>query len=67
MPWISTRGARTTQIDVLDAANGGFLDSRSVSGFAQGQYVVWTMTGHVVFRLTRTSGVNAIVSGLFIE
>jgi hypothetical protein len=57
--------ARVQTIGVLDAATNGLLDSRSVSSFNGGQYVVWNISGHVKFRITRTSGFNAVVSGLF--
>jgi hypothetical protein len=51
------------RIDVLDAANGSMLDSRTVSGFSSGQYLVWTIGGHVNFRVTCTGPTNAVVSG----
>ncbi len=56
---------RAERIDVLDAGNGAVLDSHVVSGFGTGQYVTWDITGHVIFRITRTGGPNAVVSGLF--
>jgi hypothetical protein len=60
--WDSTRSER---IDVLDSANN-VLDSRTVPSFSSGQYLVWNVTGHVVFRITNLSGsLNAVVSGLF--
>lgn len=58
---------RVERIDVLDAATNAVLDSRTLSNFTGGQYVVWTVTGHVVFRVTRVAGVNPVVSGLFID
>ena len=59
--------ARAERIDVLDAATGAVLDTRSLSGFHNGQYVAWTITGHVVLRVTSTVGINAVVSGLFFD
>ena len=41
--------------------------SRSDLNFGNGQYLVWTIAGHVIFRTTRTAGINAILSGLFID
>jgi hypothetical protein len=44
------------------------LESRSVSGFRDGIYLVWNVSGHVVIRLTNTAGFsNAVVSGLFFD
>lgn len=61
--WDST--TRGQQVDILDAASGTVLESRSLTGFSPGHYLVWTISGHVRLRLTRTSGDNAVVSGLF--
>lgn len=57
---------RTERIDVIDAGAGTVLDTRVLTQFGGGQYSVWTVTGHVIFRVTRMSGPNAVVSGLFI-
>src|SRR5204862_898037 len=63
LDWDTT--GRAERIDVLDAASGAVLDSRSASGFNGGTYLVWNVTGHVQFRVTRTGGLNAVLSGLF--
>ncbi len=65
LDWDSDGGGRSQRIDVLDQ-NNNVLDSRSISSFQGGQYLVWNLTGQVVFRLTSTnSKSNAIVNGLF--
>ncbi len=56
---------RSQTIQVLDAATGAALDTRSVSGFGGGQYWTWAVSGHVVFRITLTGGPNAVYSGIF--
>ena len=56
---------RAETIDVLDGATGTLLDTRSLSAYSQGQYLVWNLTGHVRFRITKTAGNNATISGLF--
>jgi hypothetical protein len=56
---------RTFRVDVLDAGNDAVLDSRSVSGFQGGQYLVWTLSGHVKLRLTNNGPQNAVASGVF--
>jgi hypothetical protein len=51
------------KIDVLDA-NSTLLDTRTVSGFNAGQYLVWNLSGHVIIRVTNLAG-SAVVSGMF--
>ena len=60
-------GGRSESIDVLDGTNGSVLDSRSVSGFSNGVYLVWIISGHVNFRVTTTGLGNAVASGLFFK
>ena len=55
---------RAERIDVLDAVTGTVLDSRTASGFSNGSYLVWNITGHVQFKVTLTSGPNAVMSGI---
>jgi hypothetical protein len=56
---------RAEQVDILDA-NNALLDSRPVSSFVGGRYLVWNMSGHVIVRITNTNGAsNAVLSGLF--
>ncbi|HEX4085260.1 MAG TPA: hypothetical protein VHY22_10140, partial [Chthoniobacteraceae bacterium] len=59
-------GPRAQQVQVLDAATGAVLDSRSIPGFEEGEYLVWTLTGHVIIQVTnQVNGSNAVISGLF--
>ena len=55
---------RTEQVDALDPT-GSVLDSRTVSSFANGQYLVYNVTGHVQFRIANLAGANAVLSGFF--
>ena len=57
--------ARAQRFDVLDATTLAVLDTRTMSGFHGGVYLSWNVTGHVKVRVTRTGGVNAVVSGIF--
>jgi subtilisin family serine protease len=57
---------RSQRLDVFDAATNALLDTRTVTAFSSGQYVSWTVTGSVRVRVTRLTGNNAIVSGVFI-
>jgi GH35 family endo-1,4-beta-xylanase len=61
------QGGRGQAIDVVDARSGVVLDHRSLSSFANGEYLSWTVSGHVQLRATRTAGPNAVVSGLFLD
>jgi hypothetical protein len=63
--WDTT--ARVERIDVLDAGTNAVLDTRTVSGFHGGQYLVWNLSGHVILRVTVTGGTNAVASGLFFK
>jgi hypothetical protein len=56
---------RTQTIDVLDATTGALLDSRTVSGFSDGQYWVWQVAGRIRFRIAHTGFINGVVSGIF--
>ena len=58
-------GGRTQTVDVLDAATNTVLDSRTISGFSGGVYLVWNVSGHVKLRVTRSLGANGVVSGIF--
>ena len=63
LDWDGNNG-RSARIDVLDAATGVVLDSRSVSRFSSGVYTVWNVGGHVTFRLVAGVG-NVVLSGIF--
>jgi hypothetical protein len=56
---------RGERIDVLDGTTGAVLDTRTVNGFVGGEYLVWTLGGHVTLRLTNLAGNNAVLNGLF--
>ncbi|MFN7948939.1 MAG: hypothetical protein U0Z53_26535 [Blastocatellia bacterium] len=59
------RNGRAQTVEVLDVLTGAVLDTRTISNFSEGQYLVWTVRGSVRFRFTRTAGSNAVLSGLF--
>jgi hypothetical protein len=62
MDWDSK--GRAQSIQVVNAATSAVLDSRTLSGFANGVYLVWNLSGHVTIKVTSTGGPNAVVSGL---
>jgi alpha-L-rhamnosidase len=56
---------RAERFDIIDLATGTVLDSRTVSGFSNGQYLIWNLHGNVRVRVTLIGGDNAVVSGMF--
>ena len=58
---------RSQRIELIDSATGRTLDSRDVSNFVGGTYLSWNVAGKVQFRITRTGGPNAVVSGIFFD
>lgn len=56
---------RAERIDIVDPATGAVLSTHAASSFNNGQYLVWSISGHVQIKITRTGGPNAVVSGLF--
>lgn len=67
LDWDKYGNGRTERVDILDP-NGNVLNSQSASGFANGEYLVWNVSGHVVVRITNTNpAANAVVSGLFFD
>lgn len=45
---------RTETITVVDVATNAILDVRNTANFANGQYWVWTFSGHVVLQVVQT-------------
>ncbi|MBZ5676447.1 MAG: hypothetical protein LAP61_19595 [Acidobacteriia bacterium] len=56
---------RTESVTVRDAVSGVMLDGRTLSGFTNGTYLVWAITGHVTITISCTAGSNAVISGIF--
>jgi len=56
---------RAETIQIVDAQTKALLDSRSISSFTNGIYVVWNISGHVTFNVTSTSGPNGVIGGAF--
>jgi thermitase len=65
LDWDSNTRAET--VDVLDTATGQVLNSQPVSGFNGGKWLIWSVKGNVTFRITRTGGANAVLSGMFLK
>src|ERR1051325_3062622 len=56
---------RSQRVDVLDWATNVLLDSRTISGFNGGQYLVWDVRGRVKIVVNKVGGKTAVVSGLY--
>lgn len=71
-----TREGRDQQFDIVDhdpaavsATSGQVLDTRRVPAFGDGVWVVWTITGSILVRVTDMTGsgtISTAVAGLFI-
>ena len=58
------RAGRSESVQITNAATGAVLDTESVANFANGDYLVWSITGHVKLTITNTGGwLNAVASG----
>jgi hypothetical protein len=58
---------RAEQVSIANAATGAVLNTESISSFNSGIYLKWTVSGNVLITITRTSGANAVLSGLFLD
>ena len=63
LDWDTTERAETIQI--VDASSNTVLDTRNISSFHNGIYLVWNISGHVKVTITGTSRYNAVMSGAF--
>lgn len=58
---------RSETIQITDAKTGKLLDGESYSQFTNGYYGVWNLSGDVNITISRTGGLNAVVSGFFFD
>jgi hypothetical protein len=66
LDWDNYLGGRTQTVDITDAAGNSLDSARLISGFSNGAYLVWNLSGHVFIRITNTSTkANAVSSGIF--
>ncbi len=55
---------RPMKVDIVDSS-GNFLDTRTTTAQATGEYLVWNLSGHVVVRMTVAGPSNIVLSGYF--
>ncbi len=61
------KGNRSEQIQLSDAGTKTVLSTETVSGFAGGAYLNWTISGNVLITFTNAGKSNAVLSGLFFD
>jgi predicted lactoylglutathione lyase len=65
LDWLSN--ARTETITISDAVSNAVLSTESYATFENGEYAEWNISGHVLIKITKTGGANAVVSGIFFD
>ncbi len=58
---------RAETIAILDRASNAVLSTQSFANFHTGTWATWNIQGPVRIQVTRTAGLNAVVSGLFFK
>jgi hypothetical protein len=61
------RAGRAQRVEVLNSSTKKVLATQDVSGFGNGKYIAFDVTGKVTIRFTATAGPGAALSGLFID
>ena len=62
LDWAISGRAETVQI--TDATTGAVLSTQTISSFQSGDYLDYVVSGHIVIKITRTAGANAVVERL---
>jgi hypothetical protein len=66
--WDTYAFGRAETLQVVDANSGTVLDSRNISGFTNGVWVYWNITGHVKININNlNSASNVVFSGIFFK
>ena len=55
------------QIQILSAATGAVLDTKTLWSFSGGVYLQWVVSGNILIKVTNLSGPDAVLSGLFFD
>jgi hypothetical protein len=59
--------SRSEQVQISSATTGVLLDTETISSFNSGIYLDWNVSGNLVITITRITGPNAVLSGLFFD
>lgn len=62
-----SNNSRQAKIEVLDGTTSGILDTQNLANYSGGDYLVYNVSGHVIFRFTNigSGGNNVVTSGIF--
>jgi hypothetical protein len=58
-------GPRAETVQIVDANTNGVLDTRMLTNFTAGVWLVWTISGSVKINVIPTAPPNGVVSGIF--
>ena len=58
---------RAETVTLTDSSTDTTLNSQSISNFASGEYLVWTISGNVLITISALAGINAVLDGLFFD
>jgi hypothetical protein len=61
------RAGRAQRVEILDGHSRATLHTRELSGFGEGTWLRYAVSGHVAIRVTRVQGNNAVLNGLFLD
>lgn len=61
------RVGRQQKLEFFDHVTGRFLGSTNIANFQNGVYSSWNLRGKVRVRISRISGPNAVLSGIFFD
>ena len=61
------RLGRQQKLEIFDDVNGRLLASTTLSNFQNGVYYSWNFCGQIRMKLTRLSGPDCVLSGLFFD
>jgi hypothetical protein len=68
LDWDQYGGGRNEQVQILDATTGNVLSTESAANFANGEYLVWNVSGDIEVRVTNlNNSSNAVLNGLFLD
>jgi lysophospholipase L1-like esterase len=62
-----TANQRNQTVQVIEVATNRILDTRTLTSFTNGKYLVWNVTGNLKFRVVSNSNYGAAISGIFID
>ena len=64
LDWDDYKGGRSETVEILDANTLAILDMQTITGFTNGTYLVWNVSGHVQIKVINNAS-NAVISGIF--